>query len=169
MLPIASVAGEKKTPMIAAGAASALTGSECTPYTFNYSCSAKMFAYGAGPFVTNNLGKKVYHLTHNYVAGKNFRDFAKQTIANNGGETVGNSLIDFGQQDMSNEISEALNSDADVVWAHIFASDLARLYNQMNQFGLQDQMEVFQTANDIFYTHGADPSAVAGTYSAVNW
>jgi branched-chain amino acid transport system substrate-binding protein len=169
-LAMSSVANETETPFFALGASPPLTGSECNQYTFATNPSSPMVATGMANYTIDNLGTDVYHLTHNYEAGKTYQSFAADVIANRGGTNVGQALVDLGQGDMSSAITRAGSSGANVLMTHVFVGDQVTLFKQMSEFRTFSQFEhVVVNAVDNPSVYSLDQSVVQNLHGNANW
>jgi branched-chain amino acid transport system substrate-binding protein len=166
-LAVSAVADELDAMFVSQGGSSDLTGAECRRVTFMANPSVYQNVVALGNFAIGNLGDTVYTITNNYAAGESSLEASNEIVPENGGEAVGNSYVDFGQTDMSSEITQAMGSGADIMWAHVYASDIATLFQQGREYGLFDEMEVLSTAPtlDAYSTIGQE--AIAGHYATL--
>lgn len=164
-LAIGAVAQERKVPYVTTAGSTAYTGSKCKRYAFGCNPTVAATAYAIGKHALQNWGKKIYNITHNYTAGKTGYQAVKNRVAPEfGGEVVGNSLVDLGQTDMSSEISQAMNSGADILLTHVYAADLATLLKQGTNYGLYDKMQVGCSSIDLESTYPLGPEIVQNVW-----
>lgn len=169
-LAMSSVAKETQTPFFSLGADPALTGKSCNQYTFVSSQSSPMIATGMANYTLDKLGSDVYHLTHNYSAGKTYQKFAADFIADHGGTNVGQALVDLGQSDMSSAITKAMGSEASILMTHVFVSDQVTLLTQMEEYGAFAEFDhVVVNAVDNPSVYSLDQSIVKNLHGNALW
>lgn len=97
----------------------------------------------AGDFIYDNLGESVYGVIADYAWGNNSWDHMSSRFEERGGSVAGVSRPPLGESDFSSHLTSAQDSDADVLYFHNLGSDTANSIQQVDEFGLQEEMEIF--------------------------
>jgi branched-chain amino acid transport system substrate-binding protein len=117
----------------------------------NFACDANnhMFTYALGPWVAQNLGKKWFFITHDYVWGKSGTADYRKILAEQGGQEIGEVLIPLGTRDFSAQLIKIQGAKPDVVMTTVAGIDLAALTEQAHEFGLDQKIPFCFTLRDF--------------------
>lgn len=141
-LAMAKVAGEKKVPFFAVGAAgSSLTNADCTPYTVHYTYDTTSLANGTATAMVQGGGKKWFFLTADYAFGTQLQEAATKVVLKNGGTVVGSVRVPLGTTDFSSFLLQAQSSGADVIGLANAGTDFVNSLKSANEFGISKTMK----------------------------
>ena len=141
-LAMAKVAGEKKVPFFAVGAAgSSLTNKDCTPYTVHYSYDTTSLANGTASAMVQAGGKKWFFLTADYAFGTQLQEAATKVVEKSGGKVVGSVRVPLGTTDFSSFLLQAQGSGGDVVGLANAGTDFVNSLKSANEFGISATMK----------------------------
>lgn len=94
-------------------------------------------------FIYDNLGESMFGLYADYAWGQNSWEHQSTAFEDLGGTVDGSVTHPLGGSDFSSQMSEAQDSDADVLFIHNLGADQATAVNQAREFGLHDDKEIF--------------------------
>lgn len=119
----------------------------------------------------NNVGETFYATIADYGFNRpEAWNQIQQYVSEQGGEVRGSSFTPLGNQDFSSEISEAMDSGADVMLAMVYGLDFSTFIQQANEFGLTEEMEILCPVQSVsFLELAGDPSLWEGVYFGMNW
>ena len=92
-----------------------ITGSRCSRYIFRSTPTNYMQAYGLGPWIYRNVGKRGYVLTADYAAGTEIADAIVDGFTKEGGEIVAYAKAPLTTTDFAPYMAPILDSRADFV------------------------------------------------------
>lgn len=172
-----------QTQSLAAGAnVPYMAGSRTSP-PFHYPDSLGTASYAPAPLnivaigtpvkgmFDNNIGQTFYAAIADYGFNRpEAWNQIQQYISEQGGEVMGSSFTPLGNQDFSSEISEAMDSGAEVMLAMVYGLDFSTFIQQANEFGLTEEMEILCPVQSVsFLQLAGDPSLWEGVYFGMNW
>jgi branched-chain amino acid transport system substrate-binding protein len=144
----------------------------CHQYAFPSSPHAKNLARGYFPnYVSESGGRSFFLINANYSYQNTQVEVYKDIINNDPDlELAGEASAEFGASDYSDQITAALNSDADSLQLCFFGQNAINIVNQLKQFGGFDRFDnvgLNWTSTTIF----EGMNRVEGLYAAghYNW
>jgi branched-chain amino acid transport system substrate-binding protein len=143
-LAISQAAKEEKAVYFTTVGADAVTGANCSPFTFRWSIPT----YGAVQQTIIPLIKKFpeakrwYTITPDYVFGHSLLENAKAVFKEYGVEHVGNDMHPIGHTEFSSFITKAMAAKADFVVFFNFGKDTINALKQANNFGLTKKSKI---------------------------
>ncbi len=169
-LAMAKVAGEKKVPFFAVGAAgSSLTNKDCTPYTVHYSYDTTSLANGTASAMVQAGGKKWFFLTADYAFGTQLQEAATKVVEKSGGTVVGSVRVPLGTTDFSSFLLQAQGSGGDVVGLANAGTDFVNSLKSANEFGISATMKPAALLAFISDIHALGLNTAKGLYLTTGW
>jgi branched-chain amino acid transport system substrate-binding protein len=169
-LAMAKVAGEKKVPFFAVGAAgSSLTNKDCTAYTVHYSYDTTSLANGTASAMVQGGGKKWFFLTADYAFGTQLQEAAAKVVEKNGGTVVGSVRVPLGTTDFSSFLLQAQGSGGDVIGLANAGTDFVNSLKSANEFGISTTMKPAALLAFISDIHALGLNTAKGLYLTTGW
>ncbi len=169
-IAMAKVAGEKKVPFMAIGAAgSSLTNQDCTPYTVHYSYDTTSLANGTASVITQNGGKSWFFLTADYAFGTQLQDAATKVLTANGGKSIGSVRVPLSASDFSSFLLQAKGSNAQVLGLSNAGTDFTNSLKAANEFGITKTMKPAALLAFISDIHSLGLQTAQGLYLTTGW
>ncbi|MGZ5179730.1 MAG: ABC transporter substrate-binding protein [Ramlibacter sp.] len=169
-LAMAKVAGQKKVPFMAIGAAGAsLTNEDCTPYTVHYAYDTTSLANGTATAITKEGGKSWYFLTADYAFGTQLRDAATGVVKANGGNSLGEVRVPLGTTDFSSFLLQAQGSNAQVLGLANAGTDFTNSLKAAQEFGITKKMKPAALLAFISDIHALGLKTAQGLYLTTGW
>jgi branched-chain amino acid transport system substrate-binding protein len=169
-LAVAGVAKEKHKLEIVTGAAtSALTGANCSKYTYHYAYDSYALASSTGRNVARQRdGKTWYGIVPNYAFGQQMLTDFTAAIKPEGASFVHADMIPTGNTDFSSYLLAAKNSHAQVLGVLNAGADTVNTMKQVKQFGVDKNMKV---AVGLLFLSDVDalPDVFAGSRITTSW
>lgn len=139
-LAVAAVAAQKqRSVLVSGGAASDLTGKECSPYTTHWADDTYALSAGLSKALVGVHGKKWYFIAVDYSFGTAMLRDGTKAVETAGGQVVGNTRYPFGTSDFSSVLLAAQSSGANLVALASTGADTVSLVKQSAEFGLRQQ------------------------------
>ena len=114
-----------------------VTNEKCQRVNFAWDANNWMFANALGPLVANDLGKKWFLLTHDYVWGKNATAVTRDVMKKVGAEELGELFIPQGARDFSAQLLRIRSVKPQVVIANMAGIEQTALREQAAEFGAE--------------------------------
>jgi branched-chain amino acid transport system substrate-binding protein len=169
-LAMTKVAGAKKVPFIAIGAAGAsLTGVDCTPYTIHYAYDTTALANGTASTIVKGGGKTWYFLTADYAFGTQLQDASTKVVLANGGKVLGSVRVPLGQADFSSFLLQAQGSGAQVLALANAGGDTINSIKAANEFGITKTMKPAALLAFISDIHSIGLQTAQGLILTTGW
>lgn len=172
-LAISELAAREGVIYICVGGSNAITGSDCQPYTFNAGNSAVMQTSGGLRYVLDEgLGESVYELSADYSWGQSIQDWNENVIVpEHGGQYLGNTWTELGQDDLSSELTTARESGADIISFNHFSADHVTSANQADEFDILDDFVCVWPATEIIDAAQIGPEILShdNFYASTPW
>lgn len=111
-------------------------GEEVHPNVIYVGCMPNQQATDFIPYLTKNIGKKVFLVGSDYVFPKTCNKQAKALIEQNGGEVVGEEYAPLGQTDFSTICNKIKDSGAELVYSTVVGDSNTAFYKAYKQYGL---------------------------------
>jgi branched-chain amino acid transport system substrate-binding protein len=158
---------ENKTFLISPNAGpSSYAGKECNPYFYVTSYQNDQIHQILGNVAQKRGYKKVYLITPNYQAGKDFVAGVKMDFK---GEIVEESYIPLGTLDFQAELSKIASLKPDAVLTFMPGGMGVNLVKQYKQAGLLDRIPFLSTFTVDESTLPAQQDAAIGMFGGSNW
>jgi branched-chain amino acid transport system substrate-binding protein len=169
-IAMSKVAGEKKIPFIAIGAAGAsLTNQDCTPYSVHYAYDTTSLANGTASVIVKNGGKSWYFLTADYAFGTQLQDAATKVVKANGGNVVGSVRVPLAASDFSSFLLQAQTSKAQILGLANAGNDFTNSLKAANEFGITKTMKPAALLAFISDIHSLGLQTAQGLYLTTGW
>ncbi len=169
-LAMAKVAGSKKIPFIAIGAAGAsLTNADCTPYTVHYAYDTTSLAHGTASTMVKSGGKTWFFLTADYAFGTQLQDGATKVIEAGGGKVLGSVRVPLGASDFSSFLLQAQASGAQVLGLANAGNDTTNSIKAANEFGIAKTMKPAALLGFISDVHSLGLKTAQGLILTTAW
>ena len=136
-LAVQQIAAEKKKIDIVVGAAtSALPGSACTPYGFQWGPDTHAFAVSTGSALVKRGGDTWYFITVDYAFGHAMEKDTGDIVTASGGKVIGHVLYPLNAPDFSSFLLQAQSSKAKIVGLANAGQDAINSIKQAAEFGI---------------------------------
>lgn len=112
------------------------------PYTFHFDTTLWWQNQAVLPWVTQNLGNKIFILYADYAWGQDNLDSIQAWMKNNNMQPVGVEKMPVGTTDYSPVIPKIRAAKPDVLYAAVAGSDHIALVKQAKSFGLFKEMKI---------------------------
>jgi branched-chain amino acid transport system substrate-binding protein len=169
-IAMSKVAGAKKVPFIAIGAAGAsLTNLDCTPYTVHYAYDTTALANGTASVIVKGGGKNWYFLTADYAFGTQLQEAATKVVVANGGKSLGAVRVPLATTDFSSFLLQAQGSGAQVLGLANAGNDFTNSLKAANEFGITKTMKPAALLAFISDIHSLGLKTAQGLYLTTGW
>lgn len=169
-LAMAALAEEKKKPFIAIGAgSSALTNSQCSPYTVHYAYDTIALARGTGSAVVEQGGKSWFFITADYAFGHSLEQDTSAVVKKAGGTVVGAVRVPLGNADFSSFMLQAQSSGAKILGLANAGGDFVNSVKAAKEFGVTKTMNLAGLLVFITDVHALGLEATQGMYLTTGW
>ncbi|MBK6009157.1 ABC transporter substrate-binding protein [Ramlibacter ginsenosidimutans] len=169
-IAMSKVAGQKKVPFIAIGAAGAsLTNEDCTPYSVHYAYDTTSLANGTASAIVQQGGKSWYFLTADYAFGTQLRTAATEVVEKHGGKSLGEVRVPLGTTDFSSFLLQAQGSKAQVLGLANAGADFTNSLKAAQEFGITKQMKPAALLAFISDIHSLGLKTAQGLYLTTGW
>lgn len=169
-LAMAAVAAEKKKPFLAVGpGSSALTTSQCSPYTVHYAYNTVALARGTGSAVIEQGGKSWFFLTADYAFGHSLEQDTAAVVKAHGGTVVGEVRAPIATTDFSSFLLQAQSSGAQVLGLANAGGDFINSVKAAKEFGITNTMKIAGLLVFINDIHSLGLDTTAGLYLTTAW
>ncbi|WP_255150427.1 substrate-binding protein [Halorarius halobius] len=149
----------------------ATTGKDCVRYGFREVFDAYHTARALTPVLQEEYGSdnKFYQLYADYTWGQSVEQSMRQFLTEDAGwEQVDSVATPLGTKDYSSYLSEASNSEADVLLLDHYGLDLANSLQQAVDAGLKDEMTIVVPLYNRPMAEAAG-DAISGVFGTVAW
>lgn len=141
---------------------------------------ARKFIFGNGatpeqkmdrfvPYMLENLGQSVYFIGSDYVFPHFVNDITADMVEEHGGTVVDKDYAPLGTTDFSSYISRIQSADPDVLFISVVGADGVALVQQLNQFGLDAQLELTGIPSFAGEVLGGVADIAQGVYTVDNY
>ena len=169
-IAMSKVAGAKKVPFMAIGAAGAsLTNEDCTPYSVHYAYDTTSLANGTATAITKEGGKSWYFLTADYAFGTQLRNAATEVVEKNGGKSLGEVRVPLATTDFSSFLLQAQGSNAQVLGLANAGNDFTNSLKAAQEFGITKKMKPAALLAFISDIHSLGLKTAQGLYLTTGW
>src|SRR6516162_3181891 len=162
---IAQVTAEKKIlHIVSGGHTDSITGKDCKWNVFRVCNTTRMEANSVSNVLFNKYGKKWHFITPDYAFGHTLYDACTDDLKKLGGTVTGNELTPLGTTDFSAYLIKARAANPDVMILLVQGSDMINCLKQVVQFGLDKQIHVAGTQQELESLAGLPPEARIGVW-----
>src|SRR5471030_1008674 len=147
---IAQVTSEKKIlHIVSGGHTDSITGKDCKWNVFRVCNTTRMEANSVSSVLYSKYGKKWHFITPDYAFGHTLYAACTDDLKKLGGTVTGNELTPLGTTDFSAYLIKARAANPDVVILLVQGSDMINCLKQVVQFGLNRQIHVAGTQQEL--------------------
>src|SRR5580692_10513893 len=162
---IAQVTSEKKVlHIVSGGHTDPITGANCSWNVFRVCNSTTMDANAIATTLYSKYGKKWHFITPDYAFGHTLYDACTEDLKKLGGTVTGNELTPLGTTDFSAYLIKARSASPDVLILLVQGSDMINCLKQVVQFGLDKQIHVAGTQQELESLAALPPEARIGVW-----
>src|SRR5947199_811 len=147
---MAQVTAEKKIlHIVSGGHTDSITGKDCKWNVFRVCNTTRMEANSVSNVLFTKYGKKWHFITPDYAFGHTLYDACTDDLKKLGGTVTGNELTPLGTTDFSAYLIKARAANPDVMILLVQGSDMINCLKQVVQFGLDKQIHVAGTQQEL--------------------
>jgi branched-chain amino acid transport system substrate-binding protein len=162
---IAQVTNEKKVlHIVSGGHTDTITGSDCKWNVYRVCNTTRMEANSVSELLFNKYGKKWHFITPDYAFGHTLQKACADNLQKLGGTITGNELTPLGTSDFSAYLIKARSANPDVLILLVQGSDMINCLKQIVQFGIDKQIRVAGTQQELESLEGLPPEARIGIW-----
>ena len=166
-LAVMPVAAEKKRVLLLSGpGTTAITGSQCNPYTVHYTYNNWALANGTGREVVKDGGKTWFFITADYAFGKSLEEDTSAVVRAAGGQVLGSVRYPSpGTTDFSSYVLQAQASGAQIVGLANAGADTVNSIKAANEYGLTKKQRLAGLLIFISDIHSLGLDIAKGLYA----
>src|ERR1700719_613767 len=162
---IAQVTAEKKIlHIVSGGHTDSITGKDCKWNVFRVCNTTRMEANSVADVLYKKYGKKWHFITPDYAFGHTLYDACTADLKKLGGTVTGNELTPLGTSDFSAYLIKARAAAPDVLLLLVQGSDMVNCLKQIVQFGIDKQIHVAGTQQELESLNALPPEARIGIW-----
>src|SRR6201996_4158477 len=162
---ISQVTAEKKVlHIVSGGHTDSITGKDCKWNVFRVCNTTRMEANSVSDLLFTKYGKKWHFITPDYAFGHTLYSACTANLKKLGGTVTGNELTPLGTTDFSAYLIKARSANPDVMILLVQGSDMINCLKQIVQFGLNKQIHVAGTQQELESLAGLPPEARIGVW-----
>src|SRR5499425_978278 len=162
---IAQVSNEKGVlHIVSGGHTDTITGSDCKWNVYRVCNTTSMEANAVADLLFTKYGKKWHFITPDYAFGHTLQKAAAADLQKLGGTMTGNELTPLGTNDFSAYLIKARAANPDVLLVLVQGSDMINCLKQIVQFGIDKQIHVAGTQQELESLKGMPPEARIGIW-----
>ena len=159
------VTAEKKIlHIVSGGHTDGITGKDCQWNVFRVCNTTRMEANSVCDMLFHKYGKKWYFITPDYAFGHTLYDACVADLQKLGGTVTGNELTPLGTSDFSAYLIKARSANPDVLVVLPQGSDMVNCLKQIVQFGIDKQIHVAGTQQELESLEALPPEARIGIW-----
>src|SRR6266480_2454132 len=162
---IAQVTAEKKIlHIVSGGHTDSITGKDCKWNVFRVCNTTRMEANSVSNVLFTKYGKKWHFITPDYAFGHTLYTACTADLKKLGGTVTGNELTPLGTTAFSAYLIKARAANPDVMILLVQGSDMINCLKQIVQFGINKQIHVAGTQQELESLEGLPPEARVGIW-----
>src|SRR5690242_5121905 len=162
---ISQVTNEKKIlHIVSGGHTDSITGKDCKWNVFRVCNTTRMEANSVSNVLFTKYGKKWHFITPDYAFGHTLYDACTDNLKKLGGTVTGNELTPLGTADFAAYLIKARAANPDVLLLLVQGSDMINCLKQIVQFGLNKQIHIAGTQQELESLAGLPPEARIGIW-----
>ena len=159
-----SPAEKKILHIVSGGHTDSITGKDCKWNVFRVCNTTRMEANSVSSVLFSKYGKKWHFITPDYAFGHTLYDACTDDLKKLGGTVTGNELTPLGTTDFSAYLIKARAANPDVMILLVQGSDMINCLKQVVQFGLDKQIHVAGTQQELESLAALPPEARIGVW-----
>ncbi len=162
---MAQVSNEKGVlHIVPGGHTDGITGVNCKWNVFRVCNTTRMEANAVCPLLFNTYGKKWHFITPDYAYGHTVYEGCEANLKKLGGTVTGNELTPLGTADFSAYLIKARAANPDVLIVLVAGLDAVNCLKQISQFGINKQIHVAGTLQELESVEAMPPDARVGIW-----
>jgi branched-chain amino acid transport system substrate-binding protein len=162
---IAQVTNEKKVlHIVSGGHTDGITGADCKWNVYRVCNTTRMEANSVSDLLVKDYGKKWHFITPDYAFGHTLQQACATNLAKLGGSVTGNELTPLGTTDFSAYLIKARAANPDVLILLVQGNDMVNCLKQIVQFGIDKQIHVAGTQQELESLEALPPEARIGVW-----
>ena len=162
---VAQVTNELKVlHIVSGGHTESITGSDCKWNVYRVCNTTRMEANSISDLLFTNYGKKWHFITPDYAFGHTLQKACAENLRKLGGTMTGNELTPLGTADFSAYLIKARVANPDVLILLVQGTDMINCLKQIVQFGINKQIHVAGTQQELESLEGLPPEARVGIW-----
>jgi branched-chain amino acid transport system substrate-binding protein len=162
---MAQVTAEKKVlHVVAGGHTDGITGKDCKWNVFRVCNTTRMEANSVSELLFTKYGKRWHFITPDYAFGHTLQEACAENLKKLGGTVTGNELTPLGTSDFSAYLIKARAARPDVLLLLVQGSDMVNCLKQIVQFGIDKQIHVAGTQQELESLGALPPEARIGIW-----
>ena len=162
---MAQVSNEKGVlHIVPGGHTDGITGVNCKWNVFRVCNTTRMEANSICPLLFSTYGKKWHFITPDYAFGHTLYEGCEANLKKLGGTVTGNELAPLGITDFSAYLIKARAANPDVLLVLVQGNDMVNCLKQISQFGIDKQIHVAGTQQELEPVEAMPPEARVGIW-----
>jgi len=162
---MAQVSNEKGVlHIVPGGHTDPITGTDCKWNVFRVCNTTRMEANAVSSLLFKTYGKKWHFITPDYAYGHTLYDACNANLQKLGGTVTGNELTPLGSTDFSAYLIKARAANPDVLVVLVQGNDMVNCLKQIAQFGIDKQVHVAGTQQELEAVLAMPPEARVGVW-----
>jgi branched-chain amino acid transport system substrate-binding protein len=162
---MAQVSNEKGIlHIVPGGHTDGITGVNCKWNLFRVCNTTRMEANSIVPLLFKTYGKKWHFITPDYAFGHTLYEGCEADLKKLGGTITGNELTPLGVTDFSAYLIKARAANPDVLIVLVQGNDMVNCLKQISQFGIEKQLHVAGTQQELESVEAMPPEARVGIW-----
>ena len=162
---MAQVTAEKKVlHIVSGGHTDGITGADCKWNVYRVCNTTRMEANSVSELLFTKYGKKWHFITPDYAFGHTLQQACAANLKRLGGTMTGNELTPLGTSDFSAYLIKARAANPDVLILLVQGSDMVNCLKQIVQFGIDKQIHVAGTQQELESLEALPPEARIGVW-----
>jgi len=162
---MAQVTAEKKVlHIVSGGHTDGITGKDCKWNVYRVCNTTRMEANSISELLFTKYGKKWHFITPDYAFGHTLQEACADNLKKLGGTVTGNELTPLGTSDFSAYLIKARAARPDVLVLLPQGSDMVNCLKQIVQFGIDKQIHVAGTQQELESLEALPPEARIGVW-----
>jgi len=162
---MAQVSNEKGVlHIVPGGHTDGITGTDCKWNVFRVCNTTRMEANSICPLLFKTYGKKWHFITPDYAFGHTLFEGCEANLKQLGGTVTGNELTPLGITDFSAYLIKARAANPDVLIVLVQGNDMVNCLKQISQFGIDKQIHVAGTQQELEAVMAMPPEARVGVW-----
>jgi len=162
---MAQVTNEKKLlHIVSGGHTDGITGADCKWNVYRVCNTTRMEANSVSDLLFKQYGKKWHFITPDYAFGHTLQQACADNLQKLGGTVTGNELTPLGTTDFSAYLIKARAANPDVLLLLVQGSDMVNCLKQIVQFGIDKQIHVAGTQQELESLAALPPEARIGAW-----
>jgi branched-chain amino acid transport system substrate-binding protein len=162
---MAQVSNEKGVlHIVPGGHTDPITGTDCKWNVFRVCNTTRMEANAVCSLLYKTYGKRWHFITPDYAFGHTLFQGCEADLKKLGGTVTGNELTPLGTTDFSAYLIKARAANPDVLVVLVQGNDMVNCLKQISQFGIEKQIHVAGTQQELESVEAMPPEARVGVW-----